>query len=586
MERPRELSSEDWDLVLSAMPAFVNDAKEQTQRIERLLLSLEGGTPNPGLHEELFRCAHSLKGSAGMFGVAPVVELMHHMEGLLEQLKQRQQPVTPRLATVLLQCNDLVRHYLAQIEQPDSQIDDMSAWHQHLVEQLQQAQDQPPPAAPAVAQAAPVPSQDAPPTRRWYLSLRFDANVFEQGMDPLAALAQLSQLGELVTVTCDRSAIPPLEALQPRSCQLAFGLCLETSAARSRIEAQLDPWRSHGELHVIESAPEPENFARLIEQMPDRPQLRDILLAIGAIPQPQLQATLHKQELAQTAEAEAPRSGEPLLDPAGVSPDVMVAALHKQQRQLDHEDRQTLRVQAHKLDALTQLLAPLGDASQQALRWGQTLQHPALLEPLQHIERLLAEMRQHMQSLRMQSLGDTFNQFRRLVRDAATQLGKEVVLDITGDEIEFDQASMSKISALLVHLVNNALDHGLERPAQRLAMGKPAQGILSLSAQRHATHTVISVIDDGRGFDRDKIRRHALQKGLIQPHHHPSDDEILKLVFQPGFSTASRVTHLSGRGVGLDVVMRNVADLGGQLTVQSSAERGTRIDLFLPSLAP
>jgi two-component system chemotaxis sensor kinase CheA len=268
-----------------------------------------------------------------------------------------------------------------------------------------------------------------------------------------------------------------------------------------------------------------------------------------------------------------------------VSAQVVDAALGKQQKQRDAslaDDGRFIRVQADRLDAVINLLGELVIAGAGASMLARQTRQGSLIEANQTVTRLVEQIRNGTLHLRMVPIGETFARFRRVVRDTASQLGKEVTLEIEGGDTELDKSMVERIADPLMHLVRNGLDHGLEAPAERLAAGKPAAGRLVLSARHESGGILIRIDDDGRGIDRQRVLQRAWERGLVEPGHVPADADILKLIFEPGFSTAAQVTELSGRGVGMDVVRRNIEALRGSVIVHSTLGSGTRIDIRLP----
>ena len=246
------------------------------------------------------------------------------------------------------------------------------------------------------------------------------------------------------------------------------------------------------------------------------------------------------------------------------------------------DDQRFIRVQADRLDAVINLLGELVIAGAGALLLARQSRQGSLIEANEQISGLIEDIRNGTLQLRMVPIGETFSRFRRVVRDTAAELGKDVALEIVGGDTELDKSVVERIADPLMHLVRNGLDHGLETPEQRIAAGKPAQGKLILSACHESGSILIRITDDGRGIQREKVLARAWERGLLEPGVVPSDADILKLIFEPGFSTAEKVTNLSGRGVGMDVVRRNIEALRGTVLLTSEAGQGSTIEIRLP----
>ncbi|MGC3980661.1 MAG: chemotaxis protein CheW [Steroidobacteraceae bacterium] len=311
--------------------------------------------------------------------------------------------------------------------------------------------------------------------------------------------------------------------------------------------------------------------------------LGQILLNEGVVTPAQLSAGLQAQ-IAAADQGKSQLLGEILIQNQGLSPEALSSALQKQTKQRDKhgEDGRFIRVQADRLDHVINLLGELVIASAGASLLSRQTRNNSLIEASQQISSLVEEIRNGTLQLRMVPIGETFARFRRVVRDTSAELGKDIALEIVGAETELDKSVVERIADPLMHLVRNALDHGLETPERRLAAGKPAQGKLTLSARHESGSVLICIVDDGGGIQRDKVLARAWERGLIERGVTPPDADILKLIFQPGFSTAEKVTNLSGRGVGMDVVLRNIEALRGSIDVFSDAGAGTRIEIRLP----
>ncbi len=586
----------DHNFVRDALPAFISEAQEQIANLEQLLLQLEDQPDDRELLNALFRCAHTVKGSAGIFGLDKVVAFTHHVESLLDRLREGQLSLTPALSTLLLKCNDQIRALVDQARQGDEPDDaEGSALRAALVDQLRQAAagstagatPSPPSQASAVAVAATGDAEAG--LRRWHAAVAFGADTYRNGMDPLTILNYVRGLGTIATLTCDIEGVPPLDQLDPESCHLTFEFGLDTTVTRAAIEAAFSFVRSDCELHIVEPGGSPEDFAALIEAMPDNPRLGDILVGAGAITPAQLQQGLRTQSQAAAAGQRTPL-GDVLQQVAGVSPQVIKAALNKQMKQREAgaaapgpgEDQRFIRVQADRLDAVINLLGELVIASAGATLLARQTRQGALIEANGQIGRLIEEIRNGTLQLRMVPIGETFSRFRRVVRDTAADLGKEVALEIRGGETELDKSMVERIADPLMHLVRNALDHGLETPDERRGSGKGSEGRLVLSACHESGSVLLCIEDDGRGIQREKVLQRAWERGLVEPGVRPPDEEIDRLIFEPGFSTAEKVTNLSGRGVGMDVVKRNIEALRGTVTLRSTPGAGSRIEIRLP----
>ncbi|MDR7269261.1 two-component system chemotaxis sensor kinase CheA [Pelomonas saccharophila] len=575
------MSNDDQDFIAAALPTFINEAEEQVERLEQLLLELEASPGDRELLDALFRCAHTVKGSAGLFGLDALVGFTHHVETLLDHVREGRRALDGAVSTLLLQCNDQMRRLVAVAGSAEP--DDPEGQPEREALQLR-LRDAGVPATAPTPTLTPLPVSLTPAGERlWHVWVRFGAEVLRNGMDPLALLNYLQTLGRLEHVVCDRAAVPALDALDAESCHLAFEFGLRTAAGREEIEAAFSFVREDCELHLVEPDAGPEQFIALIQSLPQHPRLGDILVAAGAISQAQLHAALAEQERSRATGAPAAPLGKILTEKAGVSAAVVDAALQKQARQTEGgEDQRFIRVQADRLDAVINLLGELVIAGAGATELARQTRQSALVQANDQIGGLIEEIRNATLQLRMVPIGESFARFRRVVRDTAAEVGKDVQLEIQGGETELDKSMVERIADPLMHLVRNALDHGLETPEQRGAAGKRPQGRLVLSACHDGGSILIRIDDDGRGIDRERVLQRGWDKGLVERGVVPADADILGLIFEAGFSTAEKITNLSGRGVGMDVVRRNIEALRGSVAITSEQGRGTRIEIRLP----
>ena len=586
----------DRDFIAQAMPAFISEAAEQIAAIETLLLELEQEPENRELLDSLFRCAHTVKGSAGIFGLNRVVEFTHHVETLLDQMRDGKIALNPAISTLLLQCNDQIKFLVdtAADESSDNPVQkDVRA---HLVVQLKALTE-----GTALVQGAITTTEPVAPNtqaelqadsqmgglRIWNITARFGRDTFRNGMEPLSIVRYLAAMGRVLGMQCDAQHVPALEDLDAEGCYLGFAMELETESSRDDIEGAFSFVREDCELSVLQKETPEQKMARTIAAMPDTPRLGEILLSAGAVSPEQLSQVLEQQQQTRTSASSTPaeKIGNLLETQAGVAPEVVAAALGKQQKMRDSaaptEDRY-IRVQADRLDAVINLLGELVIAGAGATLLARETRELSLIEANLHMNNLIEEIRNGTLGLRMVPVGETFNRFRRVVRDTASSLGKEVDFEIVGGDAELDKSMVEKIADPLMHLVRNSLDHGLEPPQERLGAGKPASGKLVLSAHHETGAILIRIEDDGRGINRERVLERAWSRGLLEPGVVPSEDAINMLIFEPGFSTAEQITNLSGRGVGMDVVRRNIEALRGSIKLTSNPGQGLQVDIRLP----
>lgn len=540
------MSESDYDssFIAEALPAFVSEAREHLQSLEQLLLELESRPGDRDLLDALFRSAHTIKGSAGIFGIDDVVAFTHHVEALLEQLRSGRKELTPDLSTLLLKCSDQIHLLIdaAQTQQPDTA--NARAIREEFVRQLRAAYEvegmtaEPHADASRDVAAESIAGADA----HWHIDVRFGPDLLRNGMDPLSILTYLATLGQLSDVACNSTDIPDLDTIDPESCYLACRFGLTTDASRERIEGAFSFVRDECVVR-IEAVSPPAGLG-------NAPPAAESVTAAGT-------AASNDREV-----AEKNREGQ-IKAPAA-------------------DDSRYIRVQAERLDHVINVVGELVIASAGAALLARESKHRRLIESTQLIDDLVDEIRGGALQLRMVPIGDTFARFRRTVRDTAAKLGKEINLEVSGGDTELDKSVVEHIVDPLMHLVRNALDHGIETPAQRVAAGKLPAGTLSLGACHDSGSIVIRIVDDGRGIDREKVLQRARERGLVSSDSSLTDAQTVNLIFEPGFSTAEYVTDLSGRGVGMDVVRQNIESLRGTVVVSSTPGKGSCIEIRLP----
>ncbi|MEF8707061.1 MAG: chemotaxis protein CheA [Candidatus Accumulibacter sp. UW27] len=574
---------------------FVNESRDQLMAMEDGLLKLE---QNPGDADNLgaiFRAAHTIKGGSGVVECAFIEAFTHKVENVLDKLRNGEIPVSGDLSTVMLECCDhlgtLLDVLVAGRPQPDAEIQARGeALLARLTEQF----------LGGGRRDTSLPTEDerrieasgggVVDTDAWHLSVRFGPGVLKNGMDPLSLLHFLTTLGEITALTTLADALPAADAMDPECCYLGFEIGFQTHASKAQIEQVFDFVRDECTLYILPPHSKIGEYLQLIDELPeDKLRLGEILVRSGALTQTELDVGLAAQSRTATAEAagEAPQQtpiGAVLVEQKVVHPEVVEAAATRQAVVSEKKAREArmIRVHADKLDQLIDLVGEMVIAGASANLLAQRSGQSELIESTSVLRRLVEDIRDSALQLRMVPIGETFNRFQRVVRDNARELGKTIDLVITGAETELDKSVVEKLGDPLMHLVRNAIDHGIEAAELRAARGKPENGTLQLNAYHDSGSIVIEVIDDGGGLPKDKIRQKALDKGLIDAAATLSDQEIGNLIFEAGFSTAEQVTNLSGRGVGMDVVRRNIQGLRGSVEVATVEGEGSTFTIRLP----
>jgi two-component system chemotaxis sensor kinase CheA len=573
-----------------ALHTFIAESRELLDDMEDALLKL-GRVDDPAESiNAIFRAAHTIKGSAGLFGLDGVVAFTHVVESLLDEVRAGVIALNDPLVALLLSCADHIAGLVAAVEAGrDTEAPELAATGAALAERLREYLGAVPGSQPA---AAPQAEAEAEPALRrigaggsadhWHISLRFGPSVLKNGMDPLSFLRYMNTLGRIVHVATLADALPTLEALDPEACGLGFEIAFESSASKAAIEGVFEFVLDDCQLHILPPGSRVAEYVALIKRLPEEAaRLGDILVRCGSLTAHELQAALQSQR--SQPEPVTP-IGHILVDQGAVQPAVVEAALAKQ-RQLKEakvQESRSVRVDADKLDRLINLVGELVIAAAGASLVARSTRLVQLQEAHSTLATLVEDVRDSALQLRMVKIGATFNRFQRVVHDVAREIGKDIQLQVHGEDTELDKTVVEKIADPLTHLVRNSMDHGIEPAAQRLERGKPARGTLTLNAYHDSGTIVIEVSDDGGGLNREKILAKAVERGLVEAGKVLSEKEIYALIFEPGFSTADKVTSLSGRGVGMDVVKRNITALRGSVDIASRPGQGTTVTVRLP----
>ncbi|HEY9026730.1 MAG TPA: chemotaxis protein CheA, partial [Burkholderiaceae bacterium] len=561
------------------LQTFIIEARELLEDMEAALLRVaDEADPRESINA-IFRAAHTIKGSSGLFGLDAIVAFTHVAESVLDRVRDGAVALDAGLVALLLACGDYIGRMVDAVERAEPQADPhadpegaalLARLQAHL--EVRESPAAEVSAAPAVADGGPA---------RWHLSLRFGPDVLRNGMDPLSFIRYLATLGEIEHLVTLPDAVPALDALDPEGCCLGFEIAFVTSVDRAAIENVFEFVIDDCALRIVPPGSQVARYIELIQSLPEGPsRLGEILVRCGSVTAHELDAALRLQaEVAPTR-----KIGAILAEQGTVAPQVVEAALvkQKQAKETRGSESQSVRVDADKLDRLINLVGELIIATAGANLVAKRTRNLELMERNSTLADLVEEVRDSALQLRMVKIGATFNRFKRVVHDVARELGKDIELAVSGEDTELDKTVVEKIGDPLMHLVRNAMDHGIDSPERRAERGKPATGTVSLNAFHDSGSIVIQVGDDGGGLDRERILAKGLERGLVEPGRAMSDAEVYALIFEPGFSTAEQITNLSGRGVGMDVVRRNIEALRGNVAIASEPGRGTTVTVRLP----
>jgi two-component system chemotaxis sensor kinase CheA len=550
------------DMMAKLRESFLEESGELVDTMESVLLGLDFARLEAEDLHTLFRAAHSIKGNAATFGFPAIAAFTHQLENTLEPVRQGAAAMTPELQELLLGSVDVLRAHLAgaRTDAPLAPRDEAN--QARILEELSR-QAKPP------GRAAPAPARVAAPAREQSTAYRIrfqaPADTFRRGINLERVFRDLERLGRL-SLWLDPAGIPPLDQLDPESCHLQWDLHLETGASLQEVEEAFEFVNEGGNLTITPVTGGPSRV----------PLLGEILVDNGEVSPVQAREALSRQT----------NIGELLIQMGAAKPEAVALAAEQQQHRRTQVEASTLRVATDKIDKLVNLVgeivithAMLTQSSQEV---GSSHGMGRFQEALVALERQTRELQERVMGIRMVPMEMVFSRFPRMVRELSRKLEKEVSLVLEGQATELDKTFIEMLVDPLTHLVRNGLDHGLEPTAERLAAGKPAQGTLALRAASRGGNIFIEIQDDGRGLDRQRILAKAREKGLVAADARLDEAEVYALLFEPGFSTASQVSDLSGRGVGLDVVRQNIRALGGRVEVESRLGAGSTFRLVLP----
>mgnify|MGYP002715248880 CR=1 FL=1 len=506
---------------------FFEECHELISDTEQHLTQLKDGTGDSETLNAVFRAVHSIKAGAGALDFGQLVEFTHIFEATLEKLRSNVKTCEAPVIDVLFQAFDILVDLVRAAEHGETLCPDVTREAQNLLLAIFGEA----PRTDAAHHSAPA-SQSGLAT----YAIRFEprADLFRSANEPILIFRALSALGTLA-IELNTDALPPLEALDPEDSYFKWRLQLETEAPLEDIQEAFEFVADDCLLEIEKldgEQPEFEQPAEAVEEV--------------------------AEGLARAVDADAAKAGSRLS---------------------------SIRVELDRIDRLVNMVGELVITQSmltQEIQELDTRQNSRLISGMEVLAAHARELQDNVMSIRMQPVKSVFSRMPRVVRDLSKQLGKRVRLISEGETTEVDKTVIEEIVDPLTHMIRNSLDHGIEPPEERIAAGKPAEGTIWLRAEHRGGRILIEIEDDGRGIDADKVLARAIEKGLVDADARPSQDEIINLIFHPGFSTAAQVTSVSGRGVGMDVVRRNVQALGGRISVSTNLGAGSRFTLALP----
>ncbi len=586
---------------------FFQECDELLVDLEGGLLAMQGGDTDSETVNAVFRAVHSVKGGAGAFGMDALVRFAHVFETTLDAVRNGDLAADAAIVAVLLKCADRLTDHItaakqgSELNSDDSDlVSELQAFTGAAVEE--EVED---PGVGFVPQAislgdfgpspelAPVPLPES--ASGWTVTFRPHPGLYRNGNEPLTLLRELERLGP-IELSLDAD-VPGLDEFDPEGAYLTWTARLEAHVPEATVRGVFEFVEGQCDLTIVRPGAE--------VAMEEGPSLSDLLALARAddeqAPGPGSQSDLSLDALlalardeparvtasvAPTMKVEAEPPVRQTTGPAQTSPaDAAPSQPRAPTERTDSPAQPTIRVDLDRVDRLIDLVGELvinqAMLAQQMHEAG-LARTDALALSLDDLEHLTRDIQDSVMAIRAQPVKSVFQRMPRLVREVSAMTGKSARLATEGEGTEVDKTVIERLTDPLTHMIRNAIDHGLETPEDRLAVGKPAEGVISLSAQHRSGRIVIEVSDDGRGINRSRVRQIAVERGIIDPDASLTDEEIDNLIFAPGFSTASEISDISGRGVGMDVVKRSIQALGGRITINSTPGIGSRFTMSLP----
>ena len=544
---------------------FFEESNEGLDVMESALLDLDPEALDSERIDEIFRAAHSIKGGSGTFGFQQIADFTHVVETLLDLIRSDQFNMQSCHVDLFLRSVDCLRTMINQLEAGEECETELSTQIKAEFDVILSGDGE------AMETGGDDGGGDIPPNsdssgggaQGWQIYFRPSQDILRTGNEPVRMFRELSELGE-IDVTADTSTVPSFAKLDPESCYLAWNITLFSDVDKAKVEEVFEWVVDESELTIepISIPSESGSSEAGVEQLSAEDSAAPIIPNTAPTPADTASTVENANQTVAAAKAE-----------------------QKAKRESSKPESASIRVGTDKVDSLINMVGELVITQSMLGELGKNCtidKLPRLMEGLEQLNNHTRELQESVMRIRMLPISFAFSRFPRLVHDTSKQLGKNVELELLGEQTELDKTVMERIGDPLVHLVRNSLDHGIELPEARLAAGKTEMGKITLNAFHQGGNIVIQIIDDGSGLNKDRILEKAIENGLVKQGENLSDDQIHDLIFKAGFSTAAEITDISGRGVGMDVVRRNIQELNGSVEVESEAGKGSTFTIRLP----
>jgi len=568
---------------------FFQECAELISDMEANLMALSDGAGEVEMLHAVFRAVHSIKGGAGAFGFARLVAFAHKFETVLDLLREGKLPADPETIRTMIRCGDVIADLVTDAQTGAGAPADLEAQSlrdlAHLqgltgkAEEVPAAPASPPPGATSFDGPA-AEEEPAPALRQYLIRFRPHRTMLARANEPLLFVRELKRIAS-VMATPDLESLPPLAEIDPDDAYLGWTFEVDGPCTPEQIEEVFEFVTGDCDLEITETGDAPPAPAPEIQAPAPAAIAPDMAAApaLAPVPSPVPAPVPAPAPAPIPAPANAP-------SPVPEAAPVPAAASSAKAPAAASDARVTsIRVDLDKVDKLVNVVGELvitqAMLAQQAEE-SNASSNPSFQRGLEGLSQHTRELQEYVMAIRAQPVKSVFQRIPRLIRELSDQTGKQVKLELSGENTEIDKTVIEQLGDPLTHMIRNAVDHGLESPEERVAAGKPAEGTIFVSAAQISGRIVIEIRDDGKGIPKDRVLRKAQEKGLVPANAALSEEEILNLIFLPGFSTAASVSNLSGRGVGMDVVRQNINALGGRVTVRSVEGQGSTFTLILP----
>jgi two-component system chemotaxis sensor kinase CheA len=549
------------DMMETFRQTYLEESFEGLDVMEAGLLELPPGEPDNEKINEIFRAAHSIKGGSGTFGFTEIIDFTHVLETLLDEMRDGRRQVTQEANDVMLQAVDVLRDMMTRLQNHETIDEERAAEVQAELERILGTNADGSSAEPAQASASePVAVQEAG-QGTWKIELIPETELLQTGNEPIRIFRELETLGSLNAIV-DDSSLPDIDELDPEKLYLKWTLELSGENIQEDDIREVFEWIDGDGAEIKYHKP----MASVVASEPASAVVESAV-----------------QQEAVPAAAPAPKAeAAPAAAPAVKKATAAKAVAPKQDS--------SIRVDLSKIDQMVNLVGELVITQSMLSQFGEQAEQGGdntewidkLKEGLTHLERHTRDLQESVMNIRMLPVSFAFNRMPRIVHDVSQKLGKSIELVMEGEGTELDKTMLEALTDPLVHIVRNSIDHGIEAPDVREAAGKPGTGTVKMAAFHQGGNILIQITDDGAGINADKVYQKAVEKGVIEEGQHLSEQEIVDLIFHPGFSTADVVSDISGRGVGMDVVRRNIRGLGGSVEVKTELGKGSVFTIRLP----